>query len=401
MNEKGKIRVGVLNTHVIQYFAPMYRYINQHSEIEIIPIYLSTQGLDEYQDDDFGQSVSWDVDLLTGTNSRFVAGAENRAVVSRPWRMLAPLVVSLIRKEHLDVLIVHGHNTGANHLALIAAKILKIPVYSRCETHLGLPISKLRSRVRSLTLGSYYNLFAGFLAIGSANYDYYRSLGVSPGRIFTMPYSVDNDRFISESEISADQRLAFRSSIGVEDTSPIILFASKFTRRKRPDDLFLACQILHRRGLKFHLVYTGAGEMESELRQLSEASPEVSVRFTGFVNQAKLPQLLSSSDVFVLPSESEPWGLVVNEAMCAALPVVVSNSVGSARDLVRPGTNGGLFEVGEVQQLAAVLEPLVADPSLAREFGQASKDLIKNWGYPECVVGLRQALAATGRCKAE
>ena len=74
--------------------------------------------------------------------------------------------------------------------------------------------------------------------------------------------------------------------------------------------------------------------------------------FTGFVNQSELPALYAASDVFVLPSENEPWGLAVNEAMCASLPVVVSREVGCAPDLVRDGVNGYTPAAGDIAGLA-------------------------------------------------
>lgn len=105
------------------------------------------------------------------------------------------------------------------------------------------------------------------------------------------------------------------------------------------------------------------------------------VAFAGFVNQRELPRLLAASDVFVLPSENEPWGLIVNEAMCAALPVIVSGQVGCAMDLVTSGDNGRVVRLAALTELAAALRPLLIDGNLRKDLGERSRARIREWGY--------------------
>jgi glycosyltransferase involved in cell wall biosynthesis len=117
------------------------------------------------------------------------------------------------------------------------------------------------------------------------------------------------------------------------------------------------------------------------------------VVFTGFKNQSELPALYGSSDIFVLPSEHEPWGLAVNEAMCAGLPVVVSREVGCVVDLVQDGVNGYTPAAGDVDGLAFALQRLIADRNLRQRQGQASLKRVEQWAYRQCLAGLRSALA--------
>ena len=105
----------------------------------------------------------------------------------------------------------------------------------------------------------------------------------------------------------------------------------------------------------------GSGELEQELRQFCAEHALDNIVFTGFVNQSELPALYAASDVFVLPSEHEPWGLAVNEAMCASLPVVVSREVGCVADLVRDGVNGYTPAAGDIEGLARALRRLIED----------------------------------------
>ena len=117
------------------------------------------------------------------------------------------------------------------------------------------------------------------------------------------------------------------------------------------------------------------------------------VLFTGFVNQAELPRLYGACDVFVLPSHDESWGLAVNEAMCAGLPIVISEEVGCVPDLVIDGENGFTFPAGDTEALAGALHGLVDNAGLRQRQSQASRDRIARWSYANCLDGLRAAIA--------
>ena len=115
--------------------------------------------------------------------------------------------------------------------------------------------------------------------------------------------------------------------------------------------------------------------------------------FLGFQQQTELPRCYDLCDAFVLPSGSEAWGLVVNEVMCAGRAVIVSDMVGAAPDLVRPGENGAIFRTDDVDDLARAIRDVLADPERLAAMGRRSLDIIERWSFEEDVAGLRQALA--------
>jgi glycosyltransferase involved in cell wall biosynthesis len=174
----------------------------------------------------------------------------------------------------------------------------------------------------------------------------------------------------------------------------VVLYAAKFTERKRPRDLLEAARRLKTMSDRpFTVIMAGSGELELELRTFCAEHSVGNVVFTGFVNQSKLPSLYGASDIFVLPSQDEPWGLAVNEAMCASLPVVVSPEVGCVPDLVHDGINGYTPAAGDVDGLARALQLLIEDEQLRRRQGQESLARIRHWGYRQCLQGIRMALA--------
>jgi glycosyltransferase involved in cell wall biosynthesis len=307
--------------------------------------------------------------------------------------LVAPQVWSELRSGRYDVLWLHGHNYAANLLALLTAKSVGMPVMMRGETHLGLPCHGIKSLLRRPLIGALYESCDRLLAIGSANAAFYRAMGVPDAKISLVPYSVDNDRFMRSADLTREQKAEIRRRYNVPTERPCVLYAAKFTARKRPGDLLAACRQLQSTiEAPFTVIMAGTGELEHELRAYCRRHELTNVTFTGFVNQSELPGLYAASDVFVLPSRDEPWGLAVNEAMCARLPIIVSREVGCAVDLVEDGVNGFTPAAGDIEGLARALKSLVVDEDLRRRQGEASFARIRQWSYRECLDGIRSAL---------
>ena len=94
----------------------------------------------------------------------------------------------------------------------------------------------------------------------------------------------------------------------------------------------------------------------------------------------------------MLPSGFEPWGLVVNEAMCFGLPVIVSDQVGAGGHLVREGTNGYVFHAGDLSTLAKCLKQVLSNNGLKKRMGEASRKIIEVWAYQKCIEGVLTSL---------
>jgi glycosyltransferase involved in cell wall biosynthesis len=395
MSTVPKLRVAFVNTHPIQYFAPFYAHLNRTGEFTVTALYLSDFSVRGSLDRAFGQSVKWDVDLLSGYDARFIKGAGLRNEPAGFFSIIAPQIWREVSRGGFDALVVHGHTPAAILIAVTAARWAGLPVFTRGETHLGLSCHPLKRPVRKPLMRAFYGRLSGVLAIGSANAAFYRAMGTPEDRIFSMPYTIDNARFTEGSRLSDVQRKQVRAALGVADDDPIVLYAGKLQARKHPDDLLRAAARLKDRGVRFHVVMVGSGEMTAALVDLAGRFGLDNVHLHGFANQSALPQIYGASDVFVLPSENEPWGLAVNEAMCAGLPIVASAEIGCAADLIRAGVNGQTFGAGDVEGLASALLPILANAETRQRMGAASSDIISRWSYAECASGLRTALISS------
>ena len=386
-------KLAVLNSHPIQYFAPLYRRIAQEPDIELTVYYCSRQGVDSYKDPGFGVEFKWDIDLLEGYHHKFLPNVRSAKTVRGPLSLINPAITSELSREKHDALWVFGHKYATNMIAVLSSKFLGVPILMRAETHLLLARSRVKMALRRPLMSILYHYFcATCLPIGSLNADFYRHHGIKDERLFQVPYTVDNVRFIEAISNRRNRSVQLKQQYGLEPDLPVILFASKLSSRKNPMHLLKAFQQMREKGTQAQLAFVGSGPEEDALKTLVKQYTVPDVFFLGFRNQTELINFYAIADLFVLPSTNEPWGLVINEAMCGGLPIIASKEIGAVADLVKHGQNGFVFDAGDIEALSSHLDALCKRPDLRQNMGAASLNRIRDWSYEEAVSGIRSAL---------
>lgn len=363
-------RLAILVSHPIQYFVPLYRSLSNRTDIDLRVFYRTRVGVDEYFDAGFGGKVKWDIPLLEGYRFDFLSKKTQFSGIELPilWKLLS---------SRPDVLLLHGYNQPTNLLALLLAKMLGIKVLMRGDTRLN-PRHQLE-RGKTTFKRLLFRLIDGFLAIGSLNQAYYQAYGVSSERIFFAPFCVQNNFFRLDPERRLESRSKLRKQFDIPSEATVVLFAAKLVAQKRPEDLLLAFKNISNEFPNACLFFVGSGQEEHPLREHAERMHLQNVHFLGFKNQSELPAVFAASDIFVLPSSDEAWGLVVNEVMAAGLPVIVSDDVGAAPDLVEGKETGFVFPVGDIEALSECLHKLIAYPELRHRYGENASALIARW----------------------
>lgn len=394
-----KIKLAYLVTHPIQYQAPLLKRIAREPDIDLTAFFCSDLSVRAYQDPGFGVEVKWDVPLLDGYQYKFLKTLGRTDLVSS-WRPFNFGLLSELRKGKFDVLWMHGYARPYHWYVAVVARLLGIKVLVRDEaTDFSAARGPIRRQLKRIFFWLFATLCNGFLAIGTSNRQYYLKNGIPAGRIFNMPYAVDNAYFSNKACEVSKRRESLRASLGLTPGCPVILFASKLTARKRPDLLLDAYARLladWESDSPPYLIFIGDGELRPQLeRQVSERHLST-VKILGFANQSELPAYFDLCDVFVLPSVHEPWGLVVNEAMCAGRAVIVSDKVGCAADLVHHLENGYVFREDSVADLQKALLTVIRDSRVAAEMGSNSHKLMARWDFEADVVGLNAALRSCG-----
>ncbi len=394
---KQRVRLAYVVSHPIQYQAELLRRIAAEPGIDLRVFYCSDFSVRSYQDAGFGVSVEWDVPLLEGYVSTILPRWRDTHKPS-PTRPIARGFLREFLKgvdgEPFDALWVHGYSTVNAMHAMLAAKALGMPVLLRTDSWLGeRPRTANKLRMKRLFFDALRTLVHGILAVGERNAAYWEHYFGKDFPIFLVPYAVDNAYFARKTAEATPLRLQMQTELGLDPTRPVILYASKLIIRKNADQLLEAfLQLRASSTTKPYLLFVGDGELRESLeKRVAEVGAQDDVRFTGFRNQSELPRFFDLSSVFVLPARHEAYGLIVNEAMAAGLPVVVSTDIGCADDLVRNRENGYVYPVGNVEALRDALAKTML-PGERERMGQRSREIIAGWSYDEDIVALKQAL---------
>jgi len=379
-----------LNSHPIQYFAPLYQYISEQTVIDLEVVYCSDESIKGNIDKGFGTSVKWDIPLLTGYKSRFLKNrARKPSIYNGFWGLFNPGIIKYLYKKEPSILIVHGWAHATNIMAIIAGKFTGHTVCIRAETphNQELLKNKYITFLKHVYLRFIFLFADKFLYIGLQNKLFYKSLGIAEDRLIFTPYCVDNARFREIFENIGREEA--RVKLGLPKDGDVILYSGKYTAKKRPLDLLKAFSLLDKK--KAILVMVGDGELRTEMEVFIERnSLKGKVVLTGFVNQSLIPYYYRAADVFVMCSGlGETWGLSVNEAMNFGSPVIVSDTCGCGYDLVEIGINGKIFETGNIEQLSTVIADFLDQtPTKKDACQQNALKIIDQYSYKQIVEGI-------------
>ena len=402
---RSPVRLAYLVSHPIQYQAPLLRRIALEPEIDLTVLFGSDFSVRGYKDQGFGVDVLWDTPLLDDYRSEFLRPWRDKGGVSPTTPISRGVYRRLQRVDGspaFDALWVHGYASINSLQAILAANALGIPVLLRAESWLA---DRARSpwtlAAKSLFFRLLGNGIAAVLPIGTVNSDYWTHYFGERVPQFLMPYAVNNRYFAELAEAAAPREQELQAELGLAPERQVILFASKLQTRKHADHLLEAYRsFIGSRSVQHedpYLVIVGDGEQRAALEARTLELGLSDVRFAGFRNQSELPRFFQLADVFVLPSRHEPWGLIVNEAMAAGCPVIVSTDVGSHADLVTDGIEGCVFPVGNIRALTDALHRVFSSGDTAERMGQHARKRLGTWTFEEDVEGLRAALATVTR----
>ncbi|HEV2315082.1 MAG TPA: glycosyltransferase family 4 protein [Candidatus Acidoferrales bacterium] len=374
-----KLRALLLCTHPTQYGSPMWRLMAQRPELEILVAYCSLEGAEAHVDPDFGVQVAWDIPLLDNYPWVKLRNISPRPVVGKFFGLINPGVWRLIRAGKFDAVVMFtGYICATFWIALAAAKLSRVPILFGTDAH---DISPRDDRAWKTKIKKYlwprlFRLADVVIAPSSGTVSLMRSLGIPPDRVMLMPYVVHNEWWIDQA--ARVDRAAVRRDWNIPAEAPVALFCAKLQPWKRPQDLLRAFASANVPGS--YLVYAGDGPMRNELEaQAKTLGVFAQTRFLGFVNQSGLPRVYCGSDLLVLPSEYEPFGVVVNEMMLCGHGAIVSDRVGAKFDLISQYETGFVYPFEDVDALTNLLRRTLSDREALRRYGEAAERRIAEW----------------------
>lgn len=386
-----RYRLAIVETHPIQYKAPLFRRLAAREDLALQVYYAMIPDAAQ-QGGGFDVPFMWDVPLLDGYEYQVLKNRARRPSVSSFLGCDTPDIYSHLQRNRPDAVLVNGWVAKTCLQALWACKRLHIPCLVRGEANLLRPRPWWKHRLHRRLMRHY----DGWLAIGSANRDFYRFHQCPEERIFWAPYAVDNHFFEVQAATFQGRQKEWRAHVGVPAEPVLLLFVGKLIGKKRPQDILAAvAQLPAEWKAKVHVLFAGDGPLRAECERQARAR-HLPVTFAGFLNQSQLPRAYAAADVLVLPSDAgETWGLVVNEAMASGRPAVVSRSVGCCADLMVENRTGHSFECGDIAALAHILAGYARAPESARQQGLAAMEHIRGFRLDVTVTGIMEALRAS------
>jgi glycosyltransferase involved in cell wall biosynthesis len=383
-------------SHPVPNSLPLYRLMGRHPKMDLQVAYCS---LGPNWDPEFGLSLAWDVPLLNDYPWVHVPNWSFRPGLGRFFGLANLGLWKLISAGKFDAIAVPGYAYFSFWIAFLAAKRAGVPVLIETD---AVELQNFRGGwwwkrwIKSSVVRLIYSRLADIVLVPStATWRFLKALGIPEDRLILTPYAVDNEHFAQGA--AKANRAMIRQCWDIPDNSFVILYCGKLVPWKRPGDVLQAFASV----TEFHspacgvayLLFVGDGVLRPKLEaQARSLGVRERVRFLGFVNQSKLPEIYAASDMLVLASEHEAWGVVVNEAMACGVPVVVSDRVGARLDLVRTAETGETFPAKDVGFLAAILRKLFSCRDQVKCMGQTAQKRMETWSCRENLQGWVRAL---------
>jgi glycosyltransferase involved in cell wall biosynthesis len=371
-------RLVILSEIIAPYRIPVFNALARHPQIDLHVIFLaeSDPGLREWQV--YKDEIQFSYQVLPSWRQR-VAG--QKLLLNRGMK-------ESLRGANPQAILCGGYNYLAAWQALRWASKNQVPFMAWVES----TAQDFRSHKPAVEFlkKKFMRQCCAFVVPGKSSLQYVMNYGTSEENIFVAPNAVDTELFAGKAAAARADAAKYRHALKLP--SRFFLFVGRLVREKGVFDLVEAYgKLTPDVRAAVGLVLVGEGVARAELSRRSSRINPGEVQFAGFVQREQLAVYYALAETFVFPSQSDPWGLVVNEAMACGLPVISSEAAGCTADLVQDGWNGRVVRRGDVAQLTAAMEELAQDSALRTQMGNHSRERILRYSPEDCAAGIAEA----------
>jgi len=304
-------------------------------------------------------------------------------------------IIQWLKQYDIRAVLLLGYNDAGRVRVLRWCNKNNIPVFLWGDSNIHGDLARgIKRRVKQICLTRLVKRCSAILVCGRLGKEFFLQYGAQPDRIFYSPYEPDYDLITS---LSADKINTVADRYALQRDRRRVVFSGRMIPHKRPELVVNAfIKIAHTRP-DWDLVMIGDGVMRQSLEASVPDGLKSRVTWTGFLDdQSIVSALYRLSDVMVLPSDFEPWALVINEAAAAGLAIISSDVVGAAAELVKDGENGKLFPVGDAGRLEQCLLE-VTQPDVCDRLKKQSQAVLRRWREDaDPVEGIRKSLELVG-----
>ena len=275
--------LAVIETHPIQYHAPVYRYLQSRLGVPVTAIYASDFSVAGYRDHEFGTTFRWDTDLMSGYSASFLSTVAHGGART-PEEASARGLGTALRTARPAAILLTGYSPSFHRHAWMVARRARVPILLRAETTDHARAARgIRETGRTAALRLLYRSCSRFLYVGRHSRAHFERLGIPADRLIFAPYCVDTTPFHCGEEVRAHLRRVTRERLGIAETDRVILFSGKLSPRKAPDLLLQAIRAVPSEIRdRMTVAFLGSGELRATLEQTATAPPPSLCAFSDF-----------------------------------------------------------------------------------------------------------------------
>ena len=215
-----------------------------------------------------------------------------------------------------------------------------------------------------------------YLAPGEKTKQYLEYMKVESSKIIVTGYGVENDYYLQEYNKYKNQ-ITVKTLKNI-NTSKNFLFVGRLSPEKNIISILQSFSAVSHLDKNWGLIIMGSGQQKKEIESyVLENNLEDQIHTIGFIQQNEISKYYTLGDVFILPSISEPWGLVVNEAMLCSMPIIVSNRCGCEPELIKEGVNGFSFDPYDTNKLQILMQGFINNKYDIKLMGKESLNIVK------------------------
>jgi glycosyltransferase involved in cell wall biosynthesis len=384
-----KTKLAIFAGNPVQYHIPIYKALSLENDIELLVMFGSKIGSKRFYSKEFQTFIEWDIPILKGYKYKFYKNLSLETTKGFFSRINVGMFFDVLWNKY-DVILIHGYDTASAWLVFLAAKLTKAKIIWRGEAAIRPQTyqSKIRKLIKNTVLPRYFKSSDAVLYSCSGNKKFLKQFDISQEKMFLIPCAVDNN-FFRKARLVSEEITDFRSNLNLENDDFVVLFSARFTSRKRPLDLIEAVSKISHKNIV--LLFIGDGPEKSKMEALVDKH-NIKCIFTGFIGQNELPKYYSISDMYAIVSDYDASPKSLNEALNFELPILVTDKVGTAVDLIKNNHNGYIVASRDIDAMADKIQFLNNNREIAIEMGKKSLPISNKWSIENDIVGIKNAI---------
>lgn len=288
-----------------------------------------------------------------------------------------PKIIKYIKKNLFEYIFVTTIASLTSILAVSWMKMRKIPYFYEGDGGIAFKKNGFKALIKKYIISS-----AKICLSTTKDFDNYCiTYGADKKRIVRYPFSSVYDEYVINSIVKKEKKYILKEKLGIPEENCIIS-VGQIIHRKGFDNLITAFSNIYEKGWGLYIV---GGECTQELKEVIKENVRKNVHFINFIAKDELKKYYMASDIFVLPTRYDPWGLVVNEAMANGLPIITTYQCGAGNMMVINGGNGYLYDCEDICELEKYIKTLMDDESAREYMGKKSIQTAHNYTLEQMV----------------